>query len=473
MADSKTDYRIEKDSMGEMRIPSNMLYGATTQRAVENFPVSNLRFSREFIRVLAVIKACCAEVNTSLGKLDKKIADAILQASQKISEGEYDAHFVLDIFQTGSGTSTNMNFNEVAANLANLSVGSAVGSKKPVHPNDHVNMGQSSNDIIPTAIHVAAALTIKEKLLPALEGLHSTLKAKSKSFMGIVKTGRTHLQDATPILLGQEFSAYEAQVLFSIQRIKKSLDGLLELPVGGTAVGTGINTDAEFGKKVSERLAKKLGLAFREASNHFEAQASKDACVEMSGTLKTVATSLTKIANDVRWLSSGPRCGFAEINLPAVQPGSSIMPGKVNPVIAESLLQVCAQVTGNDLAVTIGGQSGSFELNVMMPVIAHNLLESILCLANGVKMFDEKCVKGIEANVSKIEETVERSLMLATPLAPVVGYDKAAEISKKAFIENKTVREMAKSMTDLSAEKLDEILDPSKMVIPGASGGEG
>lgn len=364
-----------------------------------------------------------------------------------------------------------MNFNEVAANVANLALGSAVGAKKPVHPNDHVNMGQSSNDIIPTAIHVAAAVMVTEKLLPALKTLRATLQKKSESFAGIVKTGRTHLQDATPILLGQEFSGYENQVKKGIERVERALPALCELPVGGTAVGTGINTDAAFGKLVSESLAKKLGIAFCEAENHFEAQAAKDACVEMSGALKTVAVSLTKIANDFRWLASGPRCGFAEIILPPVQPGSSIMPGKVNPVIPESLLQVCAQVMGNDLAITLGGQSGSFELNVMMPMMAHNLLQSIEILANGVKMFEEKCARGIEANIERINETVERSLMLATPLAPVVGYDKAAEISKKAFKENKTVREVALATLEMSKEQLQEILDPSKMVIPGAGGG--
>jgi len=468
---STSDFRSEKDSMGEMKIPSKFLYGASTQRGVENFPVSDLRFNRDFIRVLAVIKASCAEVNQKLGKLDGKIADAIKGAAQGIAEGKYDEHFVLDIFQTGSGTSTNMNFNEVAANIANLAVGSTVGSKKPVHPNDHVNMGQSSNDIIPTAIHVAAAVTCHEKLIPALKQLQGTLAKKAKDFDGIVKTGRTHLQDATPIRLGQEFSGYEDQVKKGVARIERALTTVYELAVGGTAVGTGINTDVQFGKLVSESLKKKLGVPFKEAENHFEAQASKDACVELSGALRTVAVSLTKIANDLRWLSSGPRCGIAELNLPATQPGSSIMPGKVNPVIPESLLQVCAQVQGNDLAIALGGQAGNFELNVMMPMIAHNLLQSISILANAVKMFDEKCVVNLEANIRRIQETVEKSLMLATPLAPVVGYDKAAEISKKAYTENKTVREIALATLDLSKEKLDELLDVSGMTVPGAGGG--
>jgi fumarate hydratase class II len=457
--------------MGEMKIPSHFLYGASTQRGVENFPVSGIRFSRDFIRVLALIKASCAEVNQKLGHLNAQISKAIIEACHGISEGKYDEHFVLDIFQTGSGTSTNMNFNEVAANIANISLGGQVGSKKPVHPNDHVNRGQSSNDIIPTAIHVAAAVLAHEKLLPALRQLKKTLGDKANSFMKIVKTGRTHLQDATPILLGQEFSGFEAQIEKGIQRVERALPSVYELAVGGTAVGTGINADPQFGKWVSEALAKKFKSPFKEAENHFEAQASKDACVELSGALKTVAVSLTKIANDIRWLSSGPRCGISEIQIPAVQPGSSIMPGKVNPVIPESLLQTCAQVMGNDLAITLGGQSGNFELNVMMPLIAHNLLQSLHCLSNAVVLFEMKCVRGIEPNHKRIAETVEKSLMLATPLAPLIGYDKAADIAKKAYAENKTIREVALSQLDLSKEQLDKILDPSQMVIPGAGGG--
>ncbi len=465
------EYRVEKDSMGEMKIPAKYLYGATTQRAVDNFPVSGLRFGRDFIRVLGLIKVACAEVNQKLGKLDPKLAAGVIQSSTAIAEGKYDDHFVLDIFQTGSGTSTNMNFNEVAANVANLALGGSVGSKKPIHPNDHVNMGQSSNDIIPTAIHVAAAVAVTEKLLPALKKLEATFQKKVDEFKDIVKTGRTHLQDATPILLGQEFSGYQAQVKYSRERIERTLPSLYELAVGGTAVGTGINTDAQFGKLVSENLSKKLKLAFKEADNHFEAQSSKDACVELSGALKAAAVALTKVANDVRWLSSGPRCGLSEIILPPVQPGSSIMPGKVNPVIPESLLQVCAQVIGNDVAISVGGMSGSFELNVMMPMIAHNLLQSISILSGAVTIFEEKCVRGIQANRQKIDETIERGLMLATALAPAVGYDKAAEISKKAFAENKTIREVASSVADLSKAQLDELLDPKKMVIPGAGGG--
>ena len=465
------DHRLEKDSMGEMRSPAGSLYGASTQRAVENFPVSGLRFGRDFIEILGVVKACCAQVNKDLGKLDPKLADSVFAAAEEIARGLHDEHFVVDVFQTGSGTSTNMNFNEVAANVANRAVGSAIGSKKPVHPNDHVNMGQSSNDIIPTVIHVAAAVAIKRKLLPALTVLQSDLEAKAKAFAGIVKTGRTHLQDATPVTLGQEFSGYAAQVKKCAERIERVLPSLCELPIGGTAVGTGINTDPKFGHLVSARLAKRLGLPFREADNHFEAQASKDACVETSGALSTLAVALTKIANDIRWLSSGPRNGLGEIVIPPTQPGSSIMPGKVNPVIPESVLQVCAKVMGNHTTITFAGASGSFELNVMMPLIAHDLLQSIGILAGGSRILAEKCVRGIEPNHARIAETVERSLMLATPLAPVVGYDKAAEISKKAFAENKTVRQVALETLELSKEQLAEILDPSKMTVPGAGGG--
>lgn len=467
------EFRAERDSMGEMKIQNRYLYGATTQRAVENFPISGIRFSRGFIRLLAVLKGACAKVNQDLGKLDPKIATAVQEAALAIESGEYDEHFVLDIFQTGSGTSTNMNFNEVASNIANLRMGSTVGSRKPVHPNDHVNMGQSSNDVIPTTIHLAAAVSINELLTPALKTLKDTLEKKSRELDGFVKTGRTHLQDATPIRLGQEFSGYAAQLRKCEARIYDAMDGLCELAIGGTAVGTGINTHPEFGARVSRALAERLGVPFREADNHFEAQASKDACVQMSGALKTAAVALTKIANDIRWLSSGPRCGIGEITIPAVQPGSSIMPGKVNPVIPEALLQVCAQVMGNDLAITMGGQAGNFELNVMMPMIGHNLLQSIDILGRAVRVFNEKCAVGIEANPVRIAETVERSLMLATPLAPVIGYDKAAEMAKRAFKENKTIRELATAELKMSAAELSTLLDPTKMTIPGASGGEG
>ncbi len=466
------DYRVEKDSMGEMKIPAHLLYGASTQRAVNNFPVSGWRFPREFIRVLGLLKAASAQVNQKLGKLDSKLAAAIIKASDAIAEGKYDEHFVLDIFQTGSGTSTNMNFNEVAANVANLALGSEVGSKKPVHPNDHVNLGQSSNDVIPTAIHLAVGVSVKEGLIPALQDLHATLNRKAKEFRDFVKVGRTHLMDATPIRLGQEFSGYATQIKKGAERLDRALGGIYELALGGTAVGTGINTDKEFGPRVARLMAQRLGLPFREAENHFEAQGAKDACVEMSGALKTVAVSLHKIANDIRWLASGPRCGLGEIQLPETQPGSSIMPGKVNPVMAESLIQVCAQVVGNDAAITWGGAGGNFELNVMMPLIAHNLLASIHLLTNSVRGFDEKCVSGIEANEKRLREIVDRSLMMVTALAPVIGYDKAAELAKKAHAQNKTIRELAPAAAPtLSAAKLDAILDPAKMTKPGASSG--
>lgn len=463
-------HRIEQDSMGEMPVPADRLYGASTARAVANFPISSLRFGRGFLMALARVKAACAAANKDLGRLDPRLADAVIEAARRIADGEYDDHFEVDVFQTGSGTSTNMNFNEVAANLANLKLGvQEIGTKSPVHPNDHVNLGQSSNDVIPTAIHVAAASACVG-LLDALDRLESTLGAKAAEFADVVKIGRTHLQDATPITLGQEFSGYEAQVAQAIGRIERALPSIHELPIGGTAVGTGINTDPRFGALVAEKLAEGLGLPFREATNHFAAQAAKDACVELSASLRGAAIALTKIAGDLRWLASGPRCGLGELTLPAVQPGSSIMPGKVNPVIAEALIQVCAQVQGNDLAVSLGAQGGRFELNAMMPLIAHNLLQSIDLLTNAVRVFDEKCVRGIKANRERIAAAVERSLMLATPLAPVVGYDKAAEVAKRAFAEGKTIREVASAMLDLPAAELDRLLDPARMVRPGAGG---
>ncbi len=472
------DYRIERDSMGEMRVPSHYLYGASTARAVENFSISGLRMSRTFIRMLALIKKACAKANEQLGHLKPEIANAIVHACDRIAEGTYDDHFVVDVFQTGSGTSTNMNFNEVAANIANLSVSSAVGSKSPVHPNDHVNLGQSSNDVIPTAIHVASAYGIQERLIPALEALEGTLVKKQKEFSSIIKIGRTHLQDATPMTLGQEFSGYEAQVSNGISRLKRALPSLYELAIGGTAVGTGINTDEKFSRTVSHYLSKMLGIEFRETSNHFEAQATKDACVEVSGALKSVAVSLTKIAHDIRCLGSGPRCGLGELILPAVQPGSSIMPGKVNPVIAEALIQVCAEVIGNDVTITLGGLGSYFELNVMMPLIAYKLGCSIDYLSNAVSAFDSKCVQGILANRAHIDQSVEKSLMLATALTPQIGYDKAAEISKKAYVEQKTIREVClekiqRGELPLSESQLSESLDLSHMVSPGLKGGGG
>ena len=464
---AQMSYRIEKDSMGDVQVPAQAYYGAQTQRAVENFPISNLRFSREFIRALGLIKLAAAHANMDLGLLDKKIGNAIIEAAQEVSDGKLDRHFVLDIFQTGSGTSTNMNANEVISNRAIQILGGVVGSKKPVHPNDHVNMGQSSNDVIPTAMHVSALESIERALNPALGKLQKALAAKAKEFDGIVKIGRTHLQDATPIRLGQEFGGYARQAQLGFRRLQKLRDTLGELPLGGTAVGTGINTHPKFPAKAIQHLSNLTGLQFHEAENHFEAQSAKDAIVETSGALKAIAVSLTKIANDIRWLASGPRCGIGEITLPETQPGSSIMPGKVNPVIAESLLMVAAQVIGNDLTVTIGGQSGVFELNVMMPVMAHNVLESIRLLAASAVNLTDRCVAGIQANEERSNEMIEKSLALCTALAPEIGYDAAAAIAKESQKTGKTVREIALKKKIMPPARLKEILDPIRMTKPG------
>jgi fumarate hydratase, class II len=461
------DSRIEKDSMGEMRVPAGALYGAQTQRAAENFPISNLRFPREFIRALGLIKLSAARANMDLRLLDKRLGDAIVKASQEVIDGKLDQHFVLDIFQTGSGTSTNMNANEVIANRAIQILGGVVGSRKPVHPNDHVNMGQSSNDVIPTAMHVAAMESIERALIPALRKLQKALAGKAREFDSIVKIGRTHLQDATPVRLGQEFGGYARQVQLSIRRLEKLRDTLGELPLGGTAVGTGINTHPKFAATAISYLSKLTGLKFREAEDHFEAQGGKDAIVEASGVLKTIAVSLTKVANDIRWLGSGPRCGIGEIQLPETQPGSSIMPGKVNPVIAESVLMAAAHVIGNDLAVTIGGQAGVLELNVMMPVMAHNVLESIRLLAASAVNFADRCVSGIEADKERCNEMVEKSLAMCTALAPEIGYDAAAAVAKESYKTGKTVREIALRKKILSPKRLNEILDPMRMTTPG------
>jgi len=453
--------------MGEVQVPGNALYGAQTQRAAENFPISNLRFPREFIRALGLIKLSAARANMDLGLLEKKIGDAIVKASQEVIDGKLDEHFVLDIFQTGSGTSTNMNANEVISNRAIQILGGVLGSKKPVHPNDHVNMGQSSNDVIPSAMHVAAMESIERSLIPALRKLQRSLAAKAKEFDSIVKIGRTHLQDATPVRLGQEFGGYARQMQLGIRRLEKLRDTLEELPLGGTAVGTGINTHPKFAAKAIQHLSRLTNLKFREAEDHFEAQGAKDAIVEASGVLKTIAASLTKIANDIRLLGSGPRCGMGEIHLPETQPGSSIMPGKVNPVIAESVLMAAAQVIGNDLAVTIGGQAGVFELNVMMPVMAHNILESIRLLAASANNFADRCISGIDANRERCNEMVEKSLAMCTALAPEIGYDAAAAIAKESYKTGKTVREIAARKKILSPKRLNEILDPMRMTMPG------
>src|SRR5690348_6953151 len=461
--------RIERDSMGEMHVPINAYYGASTQRAVLNFPISDLRFPREFIRALGQVKQAAAQTNAELGTVDPQIANAIVQAAQEVIEGKLDDHFVLDIFQTGSGTSTNMNANEVIANRASELLGGSRGSRK-VHPNDHVNFGQSSNDVIPTAIHLSALISIVHDLVPALEGLQRALQQKADEFMPIVKTGRTHLQDATPIRLGQEFLGYAGQVERGIARMRHAQSELSEVALGGTAVGTGVNTHPDFARLVCRRLSEIDGITVRETSNHFQAQSTLDNIVEASGSLNTLAVSLMKIANDIRWLGSGPRAGIGEIELPAVQPGSSIMPGKVNPVIAESVTMVCAQVMGNHTTITVAGQAGNFEINVMMPVAAYNLLQSINLLAASANNFTDQCIKGIKAT-SRGPEMVERGLAICTSLAPVIGYDAAANIAKEAAKTGRTIREVAREKTDLTEADLDRILDPASMTKPGLEGG--
>ncbi len=460
-------FRIEADSMGQMRIPEKAYWGAETQRAVENFPVSNLRFPRRFLRALGMLKRASAEANRELALLPKDLAEAISLAAQEVMEGKLDDQFVLDIFQTGSGTSTNMNANEVIANRANEILGGKIGDKRPVHPNDHVNLGQSSNDIIPSSIHIAALEGIQRDLLPALNSLQSILEEKAREFDRVVKIGRTHLQDATPIRLGQEFSGYASMVQHGMRRLENTRRHLAELAVGGTAVGTGINTHPAFAGLVVGKISEMTGLTFREAENHFEAQGAKDALVEASSALKTLAASLMKIANDIRWLGSGPRCGIGEIILPEVQPGSSIMPGKVNPVIPEALCQVAAQVIGNDATIAIGGMSGNFELNVMMPVMAHNLLQSISLLANASLLFAQKCVRGLKADGERCREMIEKSLAMATALSPHIGHDAAARIAREAYESGKTIRQVAREKKVLPSEKLEKILDPWRMTEPG------
>ncbi|HET7479377.1 MAG TPA: class II fumarate hydratase, partial [Rubrobacteraceae bacterium] len=457
-----TPHRKERDSMGEVEVPRDALFGAQTRRALDNFPISDLRFPRRLIEALGAIKLEAAVVNNELGGLDDHLKDAIVQAAEEVIEGKLDNQFVLDIFQTGSGTSTNMNANEVISNRAIQIAGGELGSKDPVHPNDHVNRGQSSNDVIPTAIHLSALISIKEDLLPGLQKLQSALEDKAREFDDVVKTGRTHLQDATPIRLGQEFQGHAGQIERGILRVNKAVEDLAEVALGGTAVGTGVNTHTEFAGRVCERLSRRFGVEVRETENHFQAQSAMDAAVFASGALKTVAVSLLKIANDIRWLGSGPRASFAEIALPEVQPGSSIMPGKVNPVIAESAAMVAAQVIGNDATIAVAGQSGNFELNVMLPVIAHNLLQSIEILGSAASNLTDQCVAGLEAT-DRGPALVEQGLMLATALAPEIGYDKAAEISKDAYKSGKTIREVARENTDLSEGELDKLLDARKM----------
>jgi fumarate hydratase class II len=465
--------RMENDSMGEMALPESALYGASTQRAVLNFPVSGYRFSRPFIRALGLIKWAAAQANHDLGLLGAERSALIVQAAEEVIDGKLDEHFPLDIFQTGSGTSTNTNANEVIANRCAKLAGKKIGSRELVHPNDHVNMGQSSNDVIPSAIHISAAEQLKNCLVPALGKLHAALDAKAKEFWEIIKIGRTHLMDATPVRLGQEFSGYAQQVAYGKQRAEKSIEVLRELALGGTAVGTGLNRHVDLPGKMLRHIEQRTGIAFYEAKNHFEAQGGKDAVVETSGQLKTIATSLFKIANDIRLLGSGPRCGIGEIQLPATQPGSSIMPGKINPVMCESMMMVCAQVFGNDAAITWAGANGNFELNVMMPVMAHDLLESIRLLANVTDVFCEKCVTGIKANKARCEELVELSMAMVTSLAPKIGYDRAAEIAKESVRTGKTVRELCREKKILPEKELDRVLHPIAMTEPGGSGAAG
>ncbi|MBM4137925.1 MAG: class II fumarate hydratase [Nitrospira sp.] len=458
--------RIERDTMGELAVPVEAYYGVQTARAIENFPISPLRMPRSVIRAMGMIKRAAATVNHSLGLLDQKSTEAIKQAATEVVEGKLDAEFPVDIFQTGSGTSTNMNTNEVISNRATELIGGARGSKL-VHPNDHVNLGQSSNDVIPTAIHIAASETMQQQLLPALTRLQKALTRKAKEFDAIVKIGRTHLQDATPVRLGQEFGGYARQIELGIERVQRAQDALSEVALGGTAVGTGLNCHPRFSRNVMAIISKETGCVFKEAKNHFEAQSAQDALVEASGAVRTVAVSLMKIANDIRWLGSGPRCGLGEINLPETQPGSSIMPGKVNPVIAESVTMVCAQVIGNDVTVTVGGQAANFELIVMMPVMAYNLLQSVELLTAAANNFAAKCIAGITANEERCKSLIEQSLAMCTALAPVIGYEAAAKLAKDAYQSGKTVRQVAKEQKVLPDKKLAELLDPWRMTESG------
>jgi len=463
--------RIERDSMGPMEVPAGALYGASTMRAVLNFPISDLRFPRSFIRSLGLVKLAAAKTNMALGLLAVKEGNAVVAAAQEVADGKLDEHFVLDVFQTGSGTSTNTNANEVIANRASQILGGDLGSGL-VHPNDHVNMGQSSNDVIPTCIHLAALMAATEDLVPALEKLEGALRKKSEELWLVIKTGRTHLQDATPVRLGQEFLGFAGQAGYSIQRLGRMTDALAEVALGGTAVGTGVNTHPEFSARTCRLLSEITGVQVRETDNHFQAQAALDGVVEASGILKTIAISLHKMANDIRFLACGPRAGLGEILVPEVQPGSSIMPGKVNPVISESVIQVVAQVVGNDATVTLAGQGGYFELNTMMPVAAYNILQSISLLAASADNFAEQCVKGIQATETG-PQMVEKGLMLGTALTPAIGYDAAAAIAKEAAATGSTIREMAKLKTSLSDAELDKLLKPEAMTEPGLGTGGG
>jgi fumarate hydratase class II len=473
-------FRTEKDSMGEMQVPVEALYGASTARAVENFPVSYRPVPAAVIHAFGHLKAACAQANLDLGKLDKTIAQAIIEASNEVAEGKHDVHFPVDVYQTGSGTSTNMNANEVIANLATQRLRLRDESAKKVHPNDHVNVGQSSNDTFPTAMNIAGALLIDRQLVPALQRLHNELSAKAKKWDTVVKIGRTHLMDATPIRMGQVFAGYAAAAKEGACRANRALADLVEnMPIGGTAVGTGINTHLEFGKRVCDGLTVQLRMTdspFAEAADHCEAQATRDSFVSAHAHLKTIAVSLTKIANDIRWLGSGPRCGIFELMLPEIQPGSSIMPGKVNPVICESVIQVACRVIGNDAVVTtagLGGVGSIFELNVAMPVMIDAFLESVTLLANVCNVFVDKLLVGLQVNEERCASLIEQSLMMVTSLAPVVGYDNAAKLAKQAFKENKTIRQLVTEQKLVEPAKLNELLDPDSMTRPGGSGGGG
>jgi fumarate hydratase class II len=462
------EYRIERDSLGEIRVPARAYYGAQTQRALENFPISGLRMPREFIRALGLIKRAAAETNTELKLLETRLAEAIIRAAGEVAEGRFDEDFVVDVYQTGSATSTNMNANEIIANRAIELLGGQIGSKSPVHPNDHVNLGQSSNDVIPTAIHVSGLESIGGQLVPALQRLHEALAQKAAELDAIVKIGRTHLQDAVPIRLGQEFSGYAAQAAYAIERASSTCPRLSELALGGTAVGTGLNTAPGFAALTVRRLSAAAGFKLTCARNRFEALGSRDAIVEASGQLKTIAVSLMKIANDLRLLASGPRSAIGEIRLPSLQPGSSIMPGKVNPVIPESVMMLCATVMGNDVAISIGGQHGNLELNTMMPMMAYLFLQSIRLLANGARNLAERCVAGIQADEARAESFVTGSLAMATALVPRIGYDAAAKIAQEAYASGRTVFEVALEHRVLPPEELKQVLDPWTLTVePG------
>jgi fumarate hydratase class II len=462
-----SSFRTERDSMGELKVPTEALWGAQTQRAVENFPISGVTMPREFVAALALVKQAAARANRGLKLLDARIAQAIDGAAAEVAAGQHGRHFPLDVFQTGSGTSSNMNANEVIASLASRRLGTAV------HANDHVNMGQSSNDVIPTVIHVSAALALRRELIPALEHLRDVLQTKEREVAGIVTTGRTHLMDAMPVTLAQELSGWRTQIENGIARLQSVEPRLLALAQGGTAVGTGINAHPHFGSRFSQELAALTGLPFVPARNYFEALSAQDTAVELSGQLKVLAVSLMKIGNDLRWMNSGPLAGLGEIALPALQPGSSIMPGKVNPVIPEAVTMVAAQVIGNDTTITVAGQSGNFQLNVMLPVIAHNLLESIRLLTAAARALADRAIAGFRVNTARLAEALDRNPILVTALNPVIGYEKGAAIAKKAYAEGRPIRELAAQMTDLPREQLDKLLDPAELTTGGIKGGGG